>query len=62
MWRDYLPHAQYLTDSAEFQAYQADHDDFLARIGSCLQSYGRYGEAEIVFRNALEWLPRDVGV
>jgi hypothetical protein len=40
-WRDYLPHALYLIDSAEFQAYQSNHDDFLARIGICLQSDGR---------------------
>lgn len=62
MWRDYLPHTQYLTDSAEFQAYQADHDDFLARIGSCLQSDGRYGKAEIIFRNALEIRERACGL
>ncbi|KAL3488611.1 putative kinesin light chain [Aspergillus germanicus] len=53
-WREYLPHALYLIDSAEFQAYQGNYDDFLPRIGSCLQSDGRYGEAEIVFRNVLE--------
>jgi tetratricopeptide (TPR) repeat protein len=53
-WRDYLPHALYLIDSAEFQAYQGSHDHLLARIGSCLQSDGRYGEAGIVFRNVLE--------
>jgi tetratricopeptide (TPR) repeat protein len=62
MWREYLPHAQYLTDSTEFQAYQADHDDLLARIGSCLGSDGRYGEAEIVFRNALEIRERACGL
>jgi tetratricopeptide (TPR) repeat protein len=53
-WRDYLPHALYLIDSAEFQACQGSHDDLLARIGSCLQSDGRYGEAEIVFQSVLE--------
>jgi tetratricopeptide (TPR) repeat protein len=62
IWRDYLPHAQYLTDSAEFQAYQAHHDDLLARIGSCLQSDGRYGEAEIVIRNVLEMRERACGL
>jgi tetratricopeptide (TPR) repeat protein len=53
-WRDYLPHALYLANSAEFQAHQDNYHDFLTRIGSCLQSDGRYGEAEVVFRNVLE--------
>ncbi|KAL4860351.1 hypothetical protein BDV12DRAFT_191749 [Aspergillus spectabilis] len=52
-WRDYLPHALYLANSAEFQAHQDNYHDFLTRIGSCLQSDGRYGEAEVVFRNVL---------
>jgi tetratricopeptide (TPR) repeat protein len=53
-WRDYLPHALYLANSAEFQAHQDNYHGFLTRIGSCLQSDGRYGEAEVVFRNVLE--------
>jgi tetratricopeptide (TPR) repeat protein len=54
MWREYLPHALYLANTAEFQAYHNNHDDFIARIGSCLQSDGRYGEAEIIFRTVLD--------
>jgi tetratricopeptide (TPR) repeat protein len=53
-WRDYLPHALYLANSAEFQAHQDNYHDFLTRIGSCLQSDGRYDEAEVVFRKVLE--------
>jgi tetratricopeptide (TPR) repeat protein len=53
-WREYLPHALYLANSAEFQAHQDNYHDFLARTGSCLQNDGRYGVAEIIFRNVLE--------
>ncbi|KAL4817230.1 putative kinesin light chain [Aspergillus spinulosporus] len=61
-WRDYLPHALYLANSAEFQAYQDNYHDFLTRTGSCLQSDGRHGEAEIVFRNVLEIRERACGL
>ncbi|KAI9035586.1 uncharacterized protein KD926_003246, partial [Aspergillus affinis] len=57
-WRECLSHALYLANSAEFQAHQDNYHDFLARIGDCLQSDGRYSEAEIVFRNVLEMLER----
>ncbi|KAI9373902.1 nucleoside phosphorylase domain-containing protein [Aspergillus egyptiacus] len=39
IWREYLPHALYVDN----------YHDFLRRIGSCLQSDGRYREAEAVF-------------
>ncbi|KAL4737696.1 hypothetical protein BDV11DRAFT_171685 [Aspergillus similis] len=60
-WRDYLPHALYLVNSAEFRACQDNYHDFLTRTGSCLQSDGRHGEAEIVFRNVLEIRERACG-
>ncbi|KAL4860606.1 hypothetical protein BDV12DRAFT_204865 [Aspergillus spectabilis] len=60
-WRDYLPHALYLANSAEFQAYKDNRDDLLAKIGSCLQSDGRYSEAEILFRNVLAMRERACG-
>jgi tetratricopeptide (TPR) repeat protein len=60
-WREYLPHALYLANSAEFQALQDNYHDFLARTGSCLQSDGRYREAEIIFRNVLEKRERACG-
>ncbi|KAL4862750.1 hypothetical protein BDV12DRAFT_190178 [Aspergillus spectabilis] len=54
IWREFLPHALYLADSAEFQAHQAHHDGFLERIGRCLQSDGRYAEAETLFQDDKE--------
>ncbi|KAL6232292.1 hypothetical protein BDW75DRAFT_232903 [Aspergillus navahoensis] len=61
IWRGYLPHALYLVDSAEFQARRDNHGDFLARIGSCLESDGRYAEAETLFRNILKIQERACG-
>ncbi|KAL3441720.1 putative kinesin light chain [Aspergillus insuetus] len=60
-WREYLSHALYLANSTEFQALQDNYHDFLARTGSCLQSDGRYGEAEIIFRNVLGMRERVCG-
>jgi tetratricopeptide (TPR) repeat protein len=54
IWRDYLPHALHLVDSAEFQAHQDNHKNFLAGVGSCLLSDGRYSEAETLFRDVLK--------
>ncbi|PYH40036.1 Pfs, NB-ARC and TPR domain protein, partial [Aspergillus saccharolyticus JOP 1030-1] len=61
-WRDYLPHALYLANSAEFQAHQDTYHDFLARMAGCLQNDGRYGEAEIICRNVLEMRERACGL
>ncbi|OJJ98904.1 hypothetical protein ASPACDRAFT_53097 [Aspergillus aculeatus ATCC 16872] len=61
-WRDYLPHALYLVNSAEFQAHQDKYHHFLARIGGCLQSDGRYSGAEIIFRNVLEIREKGCGL
>ncbi|KAL3483807.1 putative kinesin light chain [Aspergillus germanicus] len=44
----------------EFQALQDHYHDFLARTGSCLESDGRYGEAEIISRTVLEMRERAV--
>ncbi|PYI12403.1 TPR-like protein [Aspergillus sclerotiicarbonarius CBS 121057] len=54
LWRAYLPHALYLTDSTEFQGYRHKYDKFLLRIGRCLQSDGRYQEGRILLHNVLE--------
>ncbi|KAL2822941.1 hypothetical protein BJX63DRAFT_417348 [Aspergillus granulosus] len=59
IWRDYLPHALYLVDSEEFQ--RDNHDDFLARLGSCLENDGRYAEAETLFLDVLKVQERACG-
>ncbi|KAL4922789.1 putative kinesin light chain [Aspergillus aurantiobrunneus] len=60
-WREYLPHALYVVNSTEFLTLQDHYHDFLARIGSCLESDGRYSEAEIIFRTVLEMRERACG-
>ncbi|KAL3430340.1 putative kinesin light chain [Aspergillus tetrazonus] len=59
--REYLLHALYLVDSAEFQAYQDNHEAFLSRVAGCLQSDGRYTEAETLFRDVLRVRERACG-
>jgi tetratricopeptide (TPR) repeat protein len=54
IWGEYLPHAFYLTYSEELQSCQHDYSEFLSRIGRCLQSDGRYSEAQILLDDTLE--------
>lgn len=54
IWRDYLPHALYLANSEEFQSLRHEYYGLLSRIGRCLQSDGRYNEAQIFFTDVLE--------
>ncbi|KAL4971905.1 putative kinesin light chain [Aspergillus desertorum] len=61
IWRCYLPHALYLVDSAEFRALQDSYEAFLAKVGSCLQSDGRYTEAETPFQDVLRVRERTCG-
>ncbi|KAB8072454.1 violaceus kinesin [Aspergillus leporis] len=62
IWRVYLPHALYLMNSEEFQDKRHEHNDFLSRIGKCLQSDGRYNEAEILFIDVLKIRERTLGL
>jgi tetratricopeptide (TPR) repeat protein len=43
-----------LTYSEELQSCQHDYSEFLSRIGRCLQSDGRYSEAQILLDDTLE--------
>jgi tetratricopeptide (TPR) repeat protein len=43
-----------LAYSEEFQSCQHDYSEFLSRIGRCLQSDGRYSEAQILLDDTLE--------
>ena len=51
VWRDCLPHALYLVDSAEFQTRQDKHDNLLTKIGRRLESDGIYAEAQRLLLN-----------
>ncbi|RAQ75712.1 kinesin light chain 1 and [Aspergillus flavus] len=46
VWREYLPHAFSLIAETEFQKEQEKYINFIANIGRCLYSDGRWKEAE----------------
>jgi nucleoside phosphorylase/tetratricopeptide (TPR) repeat protein len=49
LWRIYLPHALYLTNSPEFRHIYSEYVDFPLRVGRSLQIEGRYDEAKTLF-------------
>ncbi|KAJ6016208.1 Tetratricopeptide-like helical [Penicillium herquei] len=53
LWRDYLPHASYLTNSEEFHRFYFKYVRFTSRVGRLLQSDGRYDEANPLFARNL---------
>jgi Flp pilus assembly protein TadD, contains TPR repeats len=54
LWRDFLPHALYLTNSEEFNNIHHDYVGFISRVGISLTKDGRYDEAKILFVDRLE--------
>lgn len=46
LWREYLPHALSLISEREFQEQQEQYIDYMQNVGTCLDSDGRYNEAE----------------
>ncbi|OJJ83550.1 uncharacterized protein ASPGLDRAFT_173020 [Aspergillus glaucus CBS 516.65] len=46
LWREYLPHALFLLAANEFQEHQEHYIDYIENVGTCLDSDGRYKEAE----------------
>lgn len=49
LWRIYLPHALYLTNSPEFRHIYSEYIDFPLRVGRSLQIVGKYDEAKTLF-------------
>ncbi|KAJ5101052.1 Tetratricopeptide-like helical [Penicillium angulare] len=54
LWRDYLAHALYLTNSEESHHFYFEHVGFTSRVGILLQSDGRYKEANHLFARNLK--------
>ncbi|GMG13315.1 unnamed protein product [Aspergillus oryzae] len=54
VWREYLPHAFSLILEADFQKEQENYINFIANIGKCLYSDGRWKEAEELGVHVLE--------
>ncbi|KAJ5157686.1 Tetratricopeptide-like helical [Penicillium canariense] len=54
LWREYLPHALYLTNSDGFRQIYSEYVGFTSRLGTSLLSDGRYDEAKTLFLENLE--------
>ncbi|KAJ5494608.1 Tetratricopeptide-like helical [Penicillium fimorum] len=61
LWRDYLPHALYLTNTEEFHHFYFQYVGFTSRVGSSLQSDGRYDEANPLFTRNLRVREKALG-
>ncbi|KAH8696259.1 hypothetical protein BGW36DRAFT_321293 [Talaromyces proteolyticus] len=53
LWREYLPHALFLLGESEFKVQQEQYINFLWKVGRCLDSDGRYNEAEMLFKDVV---------
>jgi nucleoside phosphorylase/tetratricopeptide (TPR) repeat protein len=54
LWREYLPHAQFILQSKEFHGHAGERVVLQQRVGRCLYSDGRYNEAEELFLEVLK--------
>jgi nucleoside phosphorylase/tetratricopeptide (TPR) repeat protein len=54
LWREYLSHGQFILGSPEFQGETEEREDLAYKVATCLDSDGRYHEAEILFKEILE--------
>ncbi|KAM0511354.1 hypothetical protein ACHAPE_009942 [Trichoderma viride] len=53
-WRSYMPHASYVLGSSFASEDDENRLDLLEQYGRCLQSDGRYREAEIPYEQVIE--------
>jgi tetratricopeptide (TPR) repeat protein len=61
LWRSYLPHALFLMDDGEFRDRQEQYTDFMQRLGTCLETDGKFLQAEQLFRQVLKLRERLCG-
>ncbi|KAJ5378060.1 Tetratricopeptide-like helical [Penicillium cataractarum] len=61
LWREYLSHALYLTNSREFKDIHIEHVEFTSRVGGSLELDGRYEEAKTLLIENLEVRQRALG-
>jgi tetratricopeptide (TPR) repeat protein len=54
LWHEYLSHGQSVLESAEFQGETEERENLAYKVRKCLNSDGRYREAEILFNEILE--------
>lgn len=54
LWREYLPHALALLNETEFRKHINEYVDYIWNVASCLNSDGRYDEAEMLLGQVVE--------
>lgn len=61
LWREYLPHAQSMIQNEDFQKMKDRYGSLLQRVARCLDSDGRYNEAEALFSVMLKKKQKELG-
>ncbi|GIK05802.1 hypothetical protein Aspvir_009915 [Aspergillus viridinutans] len=61
LWREYLPHALSLAYEDEFTAQWKEYTDLIENIADCLQSDGRYREAEVLYTELIRIKQEETG-
>ncbi|KAL4772555.1 hypothetical protein BDW60DRAFT_207169 [Aspergillus nidulans var. acristatus] len=62
VWREYLPHALSLLGEVEFHKHQEQYVDYIEKVGTCLDSDGRYNEAEKLQAQVIETRKKVLGL
>ncbi|KAL4918996.1 putative kinesin light chain [Aspergillus aurantiobrunneus] len=61
LWREYLPHALFILGEREFKKQQEQYLNFIQNVGTCLDSDGRYNEAERLLVQVMETRAQELG-
>jgi tetratricopeptide (TPR) repeat protein len=61
LWRSYLPHALFLLDDKQFREREEQYTDFMQKLGTCLETDGKFLQAEQLFRQVLKLRERLCG-
>jgi nucleoside phosphorylase/tetratricopeptide (TPR) repeat protein len=56
LWRQYMPHAQFILQSHELDVDSQDQGNFLQNVAECLYHDGKYHDAEILFEKRIRTL------
>ncbi|KAH8696322.1 hypothetical protein BGW36DRAFT_417527, partial [Talaromyces proteolyticus] len=56
LWREYMPHVQFILQSQELDIDSQNQGNLLQNVAECLYHDGKYHDAEILFQNILRSL------
>jgi hypothetical protein len=62
LWQQYLPHALFLLSDIESYKQEDRYIDFIEKVGTCLDSDGRYVEAEKLLVRVMEVRKQELGL